>query len=102
MLGCCFLIVLALLNEERLVKFVVSIGVVLLLFSGYCRAKPIAAIHFKDAALARCIKNNAIDNHWQNSEQFTKLKCHGKGITQLDDLVNFRPCNRFCVTASFK
>jgi len=48
-----------------------------------------SSVMFKDEALAKCIKNLSERNHWKNSEQVTKITCHGKGIKNINGLAIF-------------
>ena len=61
----------------------------LLIFSNDSQAIELTKINYKDAALKQCIENIVAKQHWQNSEQVKKIKCHGKGIQQLEDLRYF-------------
>jgi len=69
---------------------IIKMGFIFVLFNMTAiMAAPLNTLVFKDSALASCIKNNAVKNYWQNTEQVTRVKCHGKGIKTLDDLMYF-------------
>jgi len=91
-----FIMLISLANSNNCSKVLmilntkISITVVLTLVLNFsAKALPIKEIKFRDLALAQCVKTLAEKNHWQSSEQVTKLKCHGKGINKLSDIANF-------------
>ena len=49
-------------------------------------AIPLADIKWQDNALQSCVESHG---NWENSEQFTKLKCHNKKIASANELKHF-------------
>lgn len=91
-----FIMLISLANSNNCSKIFmilpVKISVVIilvLLINPSVQARSINAMTFSDLALAQCVKTLAEQNHWQSNDQITKLKCHGKGIKKVDDIVNF-------------
>lgn len=70
-------------------KSLLIFAIFFLLSNTVTAQQPFAEINIQDNALKLCIKNHSEKYQWQFTSQFTKLKCHGKGIINLSGLENF-------------
>ena len=52
-------------------------------------ASPINSINWQDEKLKACVVKLARKNNWLDTQEVDAIKCHGKGITQGDDLRHF-------------
>ncbi len=69
--------------------FFLIISLCFLAFTNPVLAKPIATLVWQDQNLKECVLRQAEKNAWQDVEQVTSVKCHGKDITSAQELVQF-------------
>lgn len=61
----------------------------LLCFTTLSWGKPLSEVEWVDLNLKNCVEKTAEKNNWQNSEEFTELKCHKMKIKSAQELNDF-------------